>query len=732
MDTDPEKLEEQFLQQLDVRPLPCPELLAILDAMAATGDTERAETLAELLQESLTTQAEPMPAPELALLQRRAGYRKDAGFRQQARELCRRFQPGGYDLTGYAGFDDPIPLADCLQRLERLLDLVPGRFCYNKSWGFGLIRDRNDFTGRLSVDFGRKPGHGLGFAYAAESCMLTADDHPLAIRHRDKAAYERLRREQPGELLKSVLRHYGPMNAVILQETMIRDLLVPEDEWKTFWNESRRALRNDASVIIPSRKNEPLTFLEQPEQRFNAAWLTALADANEPDRILEAIATRETESETPLDTEETRVFSDRLAHVLSADLAPDRLVGALLMIDRLGLPLAEDIVAAGWQRCREPETLNALLAGLTLRTLRQFLEVSKTKADQETIRAVLDLAPDAPQRVTSSLVDFFTTHQMETMLADRLRPCFQGRGQPSPAWIHYFLRNPDAGERLELVSRAVLPSLAISLLEFRGSKRRKHGDKPAEHLCRTTAIRQFGKAMTAEQRRDLIRRLQRLAQGPAVDLARGVMAAWIKAYPDLAATATSIANASDSEPEPAVRLTSWRSWNEKQRQLDHLIKKEIPANAREIGVARSYGDLRQNHEYKAAKEHQTILYRRQAELERDLTVVKGTDFAGLPHDRAGMATAVDLRLDNGKEETIIILGEWDNEPALNIISCCSERAKRLIGAAPGARIQLPGDESNDESATVISIRELPENARQWLQHTPVNDTQTAKQEATSS
>ena len=320
----PEALEERFLEQVDERPHPFRELLAILETLIAAGDTARAETLAELLQESLTNAPEPNWDHELALLRRRAGYRKDEAFRDQARELCRRFQPGGYDLTGYCGFDERIPLADGLQRLERLLRLTPGRYCYNKSWGFGVVRDRNDFSGRFRVDFDHKPGHSLGFAYAAESCTLPDKDHPLAVRHRDREAFETLRREQPAELLKSVLRHYGPMNAIVLQETMIRDMLVPEGEWKTFWDTSRRALKNDPCVILPARKNEPLEYLEQPDQRFNAAWLKTLAGTNEPERILEAVATRKTESDTAPGAEEMRVLTDRLTHVLQAGPAPER------------------------------------------------------------------------------------------------------------------------------------------------------------------------------------------------------------------------------------------------------------------------------------------------------------------------------------------------------------------------------------------------------------------------
>jgi hypothetical protein len=63
-------------------------------------------------------------------------------------------------------------------------------------------------------------------------------------------------------------------------------------------------------------------------------------------------------------------------------------------------------------------------------------------------------------------------------------------------------------------------------------------------------------------------------------------------------------------------VTSHRSYRERQEQLEKLINVDIPANSKEIAVARSYGDLRENFEYKAAKDMQRVLMARRAELEK--------------------------------------------------------------------------------------------------------------------
>ncbi len=715
MTNDINHIEERFLQQVEQRPLPFQELKEMLDAAATAGHPARADTLAELLQDALTEQPDPLADELLPVLVHRAGYRTDPAFRDAAREMARQFQPGGYELTAYCGFDDGVPTAECLQRLQRLLALTVDGFCHNKSWGFGIIRDRNDFAGRLTVDFDRKPGHGIGFAFAAESFVVPSEDHPLVLRNRDPAAYEQLRREHPGELLKRVLQHYGSMNAVVLQETMIRDGMVADGDWKTFWSDARRLLKNDPAVVIPAKKNESLEFLADPNDRFNQTWLNQLARTNEPDRILAAVGERETECEAPLQPQETEVLTDRLAHVLNSGPPPQRLVETLLLADRLALPLPAELVMTAWRRCLDPNYLAAIVDGMPLRRLSDFLNAWTTVVGEEAFAAVLALMPLAPLRSLPLLIDFFAATDRQPALADRMRSCFQGREQPSADWIMCLLRTPELAERLNLVDRARLPSLAVGLLESFSGETRKMQEMPSEFLSRVNRLRPFGDAMSIDQRHELMRRLQLLTQGPKVEVARGLMAAWIKAYPELASATAAAAPVEDDDGEETVRLTSWRSWREKQRQLEILVTKDIPANSREIGIARSYGDLRENHEYKAAKEHQTILYRRQGELERDLTLVKGSDLSGLPHDRAGLATCVRLSYEDQSEETVVILGEWDNEPALNIVSCRSERAKRLTGAASGDRVTLPSADSAEQIATVLSVEPLPQAVRQWMQ-----------------
>jgi transcription elongation GreA/GreB family factor len=73
--------------------------------------------------------------------------------------------------------------------------------------------------------------------------------------------------------------------------------------------------------------------------------------------------------------------------------------------------------------------------------------------------------------------------------------------------------------------------------------------------------------------------------------------------------------------------------------------------------------LRENHEYKAAKEMQKILMRRKGELENQLVRARGTDFANPRTDVVSMGTIVQsVDLQTNATESFTILGAWDSDP----------------------------------------------------------------------
>ena len=120
-----------------------------------------------------------------------------------------------------------------------------------------------------------------------------------------------------------------------------------------------------------------------------------------------------------------------------------------------------------------------------------------------------------------------------------------------------------------------------------------------------------------------------------------------------------------------------------------MVEKKIPANSKEIAIARSYGDLRENHEYKAAKEMQKLLMKQKSELETQLVRARGTDFANPRLDTVGIGTIVRATdLEANQPEQFTILGAWDSDPEKGVVSYLSPMAQALINHKVGDHVEF--------------------------------------------
>jgi transcription elongation GreA/GreB family factor len=114
--------------------------------------------------------------------------------------------------------------------------------------------------------------------------------------------------------------------------------------------------------------------------------------------------------------------------------------------------------------------------------------------------------------------------------------------------------------------------------------------------------------------------------------------------------------------------------------------------AKEIGVARSYGDLRENFEYKAAKDAQRLALRRRAELETLLARATPTDFSDINTDSVQVGATVTVTdLATGQPVTYHILGAWDGNPDRNILSYPAALAQALLNKRVGDEVEAGGE-----------------------------------------
>ena len=119
---------------------------------------------------------------------------------------------------------------------------------------------------------------------------------------------------------------------------------------------------------------------------------------------------------------------------------------------------------------------------------------------------------------------------------------------------------------------------------------------------------------------------------------------------------------------------------------------EIPNNSKDIEYALSLGDLRENAEFKAAKEKQEQLNSQVAKLKEDIDRSQIFDPASINASRASFGTKVQLLNETmGIKEEYTILGPWESDPNNNIISYLSPFGSAIINKTEGERFEFAVD-----------------------------------------
>jgi transcription elongation factor GreA len=131
-----------------------------------------------------------------------------------------------------------------------------------------------------------------------------------------------------------------------------------------------------------------------------------------------------------------------------------------------------------------------------------------------------------------------------------------------------------------------------------------------------------------------------------------------------------------------------------KQELQRLKSVERPRIIQAIAEARSHGDLSENAEYHAAKEQQSFVEGRLAELESRLSAAQVIDPKTVKADGKVVfgATLELLEESSGKKVTYQIVGDYEADLAQGKISISSPIARALIGKEPGdvVQVQVPG------------------------------------------
>jgi transcription elongation GreA/GreB family factor len=569
------------------------------------------------------------------------------------------------------------------RHVEPLTLLAESGCCMHRSWGFGRIKTVDTVFARFTIDFAGKPGHQMDLGFAVESLKPIPKDHILARKANDLESVRQMAAHHL-DLIKLVLNSYGGKATT----DQIQQVLVPDvirDDWKKWWETARREMKKDGHFIVPLKKTDPVVYQVKEtslQDRLMANFRAAkglkarVAVVGEVIRSASDLADKQAaaaEIIAALNMDITSYQRTQPAVALEAIFARDELR------QLAGLPPSADEVTAAqlWaQDIKFGPVLEQIPAAKHHHALQSFKTANPDRW-HEVLRSSINFVS---AKLCREFANLLIQEGKMDLLKETLARLVNQHTASSELLLWLGRERTDAFADIlgPEVFRAMLTAMERDQFnEKRSNRLREFILDDHELLSELTA------SADIEVVKDLTRALQLSPVFDDMDK-RSLLARLVKSHPAI----QSLITGEQSRQDTSV-LVSWESLERRRAEYQELVQKKIPANSKEIAIARSYGDLSENHEYKAAKEMQKVLMRRKDELEAQLTRARGTDFANVRTDVVSIGTIVQATdLGANQPETFTILGAWDSDPDKGVISYLSPVAQSLLNNKVGDEVEF--------------------------------------------
>ncbi len=570
------------------------------------------------------------------------------------------------------------------RHIEPLVQLTTSGFCMHRSWGFGRIKTMDTVFARFTIDFPNKPGHTMDLAFAAESLKPIPKEHILARKAADLEGLRQMAALHHLDLIKVVLNSYGGKATV----DQIQSVLVPDvirDDWKKWWETAKREMKKDGHFQVPLKKTEPVVYQVQEVSLQNRLLGEFRAAKGLKARVVVAAELHKNAH----DLSDKQAAASEVIAALNAEIATYQrtqtsvALEAVFIRDELrelaGLPAGEGEATAAliWSQDNKFAALMELLPAAKHRRALESFKAANPARWHETVRGALNqVSARLCREFASLLVQEGKINELKETLARLI-----SQHTASTELLLWLAR-----DRSDAFADILGPEVFRAMLTAmeRDQFNEKRSNRLREFVLDDhTLLVDLTASADLEVIKDLTRALQ---LSPAFDDMdkRSLLARIVKSHPAVQALVTGEATKQD-----ASLVVSWESLERRNQEYRELVDKKIPANSREIALARSYGDLSENHEFKAAKEMQKVLMRQKEELESALVRARGTDFANARTDVAGIGTVVTATdLEANQTETFAVLGAWDFDADKGIISYLTPVGQSLMNRKVGEVVEF--------------------------------------------
>ena len=590
---------------------------------------------------------------------------------------------------------------------ERLSQLAPGNFCIHKSFGAGKVIDWDLPAKKVTIDFEKSVGQAMELQFAFQKTEWIPNDDFRAKKIEQIEELRIISKSDPIALVVHLLQSHGGSMTGDALEKELSGTVIPEANFKKWWDATKKSLRESRLAVVPQKRTEAIVLRvgdRSPAQALVADF-EAARDIKGMIRALEAIAADIGAFENDADSLK-RLLNDidegakkaarvQLGQALQLVAARDEVIGSskALELDPSAVRLSDLLLSA--DPIRLAEEAGALPSGRQ----RAVYEAFPNAFGEDWVGKIVQVFDRVGARGVTEIARILLERGGMAALVTHLRSAIARRalGPDALIWVCRERKGPS-----QEVFSADVGASVLNLLE---NDHLSDGPRKTSRLQSLlgddkTLLTDLVAIMDINESRNFARRLLDCPVFGELEK-KSLMARIIKVRPE---TAELVSGVNAKRPDE-ILLVSWESLEKKKAELDDIIRNKIPQNLNDVKIARSYGDLRENFEYKSAKDLEKYLGHRRNALDKEINNSRGTDFKGSDASKVNIGTVVTLKDAAGTEIVMTVLGAWDSIPETKTVSYLSEVGKALVGRSPGDTVQLR-DEVTEVMATltIVSIR----------------------------
>ncbi len=585
----------------------------------------------------------------------------------------------------------------------KLEAMEPNAYVVHRSWGFGQIKAFDEATYRLTIDFVGKKSHDMDPTFCVTTMEVLPKKHILVVKAEESDRISQLSVDNPADLVVEALKGYENHATTAIDLEIVLAQVIGEEKFKKWWTTAKKAVANDPRVSVPEKKTECYILREIPVSAEDEILeqFTTTRSARRKISLVEELITASKATDTKADLSAIlESLTDAVRDSNQLDAA-ERLYGAsvrdhLAKLAKHTAPI-DPTQASLIANVRD---LPDIAEKIPVHFQSDFLELVKETHPVECRDLVFTLLKVSQGKFTTECINFLVENGYSDDLAAALKRWQTEQNLRAPVLL-WIVKNRHSKKFAKLLNDLIDPRLLSAIffgidyeaLQAASARRIPLADILSED---PDLISDLLSTADPETARDLANTLL-LNQGFEELTKKSLLARFIKIFPNIQSLV-----ASDAESKEEQLLVSRASYDRKREEYENIVSKKIPENSKSIAAAREHGDLRENSEYKMAKQDQTVLMAQKSQLERELARARVTDFKEATADQGSIGSIIEL-LQGGVNTKYTVLGAWDSDPANHVISYKTPLGAALLGRKVGETVNVKSG-GGEESVKILSIK----------------------------